>query len=243
MAQQIIDLGNTKNVSFNGQEVKILKLNNDTVWEKQKTFDEYSWAEINEIAQAGNAQKYFSVGYEKDITLTTGETITVIILGFNYDDLASGGKAPITIGMKGCLNTLYPMGTVSAGIEWDASKMRTEILPTIFQQLPTDLQNVIKTVTKKTLNIQTDDKLWLLDLNEMQGSTNVERYEYWETIKNGTLASDRIKYSNSNAVSWWTRSVFNLFGVVRSNYYINNLGAIIQSSSSENFGVSFCFCI
>lgn len=65
----------------------------DTFVTKPKpTFAESDWATIAEESEKGNAQKYFAVGDEKTIELTTGEEITLVILGFNHDDLTGGGK-------------------------------------------------------------------------------------------------------------------------------------------------------
>ena len=39
------------------------------------------------------------MGDEKNISVN-GETLTLVIVGFGHDDLASGGKAGITFGLK-----------------------------------------------------------------------------------------------------------------------------------------------
>ena len=123
------------------------------------------------------------MGDETNIELTTGEVITVVILGFNHDDLADGsGKAPISIGMKNLLATTYRMnatGTNAGG--WDESEMRTSTMNTLFNLLPTGWKNIIKTVNKKATagsqseNITTSaDKLWLLAMSEIFSATSIE---------------------------------------------------------------------
>lgn len=105
------------------------------------SFSKASWGQIAALSEGGSASKYFSVGDEKTIELTTGEEITLVILGFNHDDLASGGKAGITIGMKNLLATRYAMNSSNTNAGgWDQSKMRTETMQTLLAQLPSDCE-------------------------------------------------------------------------------------------------------
>ena len=155
----------------------------DTFVTKPKpTFAESDWATIAEESEKGNAEKYFAVGDEKTIELTTGEKVTLVILGFNHDDLTGGGKAGMTIGMKNLLATTYKMnssGTNAGG--WDDSAMRTSTMATLLSQLPADLQSVIKQVNKKatagsqsTTITTSADKLFLFALAELASKTGLE---------------------------------------------------------------------
>ncbi len=141
-----------------------------------------SWSKIAELSAAGKAKKAFSIGDEKTVTLTTGETITLVILGFDHDEKTGGGKAGITFGMKELLNTSYPMNAshTNAG-GWNESKMRTETMATFLSQLPSDLRNVIKAVNKKatagnqgTSLTASSDKLWLFAAAELWSKTAIE---------------------------------------------------------------------
>jgi hypothetical protein len=187
------------------------------------SFEKASWSDIAALSESGSADKYFSVGDEKTISLTTGEQVTLVILDFNHDDLTSGGKAGMTIGMKNLLATTYRMNeTATNEGGWDESEMRTSTMATLLSQLPSDLQGVIKQVNKKataggaSTSITTSaDKLWLLAEVEVDGTTSAgyadegEQYEYWKTVKDGTVAADRIKYlsnGSGSAYYWWLRS-------------------------------------
>lgn len=222
------------------------------------SFEKASWSDIAALSESGSADKYFSVGDEKTISLTTGEQVTFVILGFDHDDLTSGGKAGMTIGMKNLLATTYRMnatGTNAGG--WDESEMRTSTMATLLSQLPSDLQGVIKQVNKKatagsqSTSITTSaDKLWLLAEVEVDGTTSAgyadegEQYEYWKTVKDGTVAADRIKYlsnGSGSAYTWWLRSP-----------YVSNSGifrCILSPGNVSNYyadytrGVSFGFCV
>lgn len=146
------------------------------------SFAESDWTTIAEEAKNGNAKKYFAVGDEKTITLNTGEVITLVILGFNHDDLTSGGKAPITIGMKNLLATTYKMNSSNTNAGgWNDSAMRTSTMATLLSQLPVDLQSVIKQVKKKATaggtsqSITTStDKLFLLAMSEIYSATSIK---------------------------------------------------------------------
>ena len=222
------------------------------------SFEKASWSDIAALSESGSADKYFSVGDEKTISLTTGEQVTFVILGFDHDDLTSGGKAGMTIGMKNLLATTYRMnatGTNAGG--WDESEMRTSTMATLLSQLPSDLQGVIKQVNKKatagsqSTSITTSaDKLWLLAEVEVDGTTSAgyadegEQYEYWKTVKDGTVAADRIKYlsnGSGSAYSWWLRSPY----VSSSSDFrcIISTGSVINNGAYYARGVSFGFCV
>lgn len=218
-----------------------------------------SWETISAACKDGSYKTVYKVGDTKDITLSTGETITVAIMGFDHDDLSDGsGKAPITVAMKNLLATTYRMnatGTNAGG--WDESEMRTSTMATLLSQLPSDLQGVIKQVNKKatagskSTSITTyADKLWLLAEVEVDGTTSAgyadegEQYEYWKTVKDGTVNADRIKYlsnGSGSAYNWWLRSPY----VSNSTGFrsISSTGSVGAYSASTARGVSFGFCI
>lgn len=224
----------------------------------QFTFATAEWGDISRIAAEGGAQKYFNVGDEKTVKLLTGEVITLVILGFNHDDLTSGGKAPITIGMKNLLATRYAMNSSNTNAGgWDQSKMRTETMQTLLAQLPFDLRNSIKQVNKKateggesTTITTSSDKLFLFSKVEIDGTTTAghadegEQYEYWKTVKDGKMSADRIKYLSNgggSAGNWWLRSPS--VSTSTGFQYISAVGGVLSYNASSTYGVSFGFCI
>lgn len=171
-----------------------------------------SWETISAACKDGSYKTVYSVGDTKDITLSTGETITVAIMGFDHDDLSDGsGKAPITVAMKNLLATQYPMNSTSTNEGgWNECLMRTSTMATLLSQLPSDLQGVIKQVNKKAIagnqseNITTSaDKLWLFALAEIFSSTSIDN----------TYEADIAKYADA----------FNAEGT-QYNYYENLIG-------------------
>ena len=222
------------------------------------SFGKASWSDIAALSESGSADKYFSVGDEKTISLTTGEQVTLVILGFDHDNLTGGGKAGMSIGMKNLLATKYRMNATATNEGgWDESEMRTSTMATLLSQFPSDLQSVIKQVNKKataggaSTSITTSaDKLWLFAEVEIDGTTSAgyadegEQYEYWKTVKDGTVADDRKKYLSNGSGSaniWWLRSPY-----VSSSSdfrYISSAGYVIYYGANNTYGVSFGFCV
>lgn len=222
------------------------------------SFEKASWSDIAALSESGSADKYFSVGDEKTISLTTGEQVTLVVLGFDHDNLTGGGKAGMSIGMKNLLATKYRINATATNAGgWDESEMRTSTMATLLSQLPSDLQSVIKQVNKKataggaSTSITTSaDKLWLLAEVEVDGTTSAgyadegEQYEYWKTVKDGTVAADRIKYlsNGSGSVSnWWMRSPY--LSSTTNFRYFNSTGSASSYYAGAAHGVSFGFCI
>lgn len=222
------------------------------------SFGKASWSDIAALSESGSADKYFSVGDEKTISLTTGEQVTLVILGFDHDNLTGGGKAGMSIGMKNLLATKYRMNATATNEGgWDESEMRTSTMATLLSQFPSDLQSVIKQVNKKataggaSTSITTSaDKLWLFAEVEIDGTTSAgyadegEQYEYWKTVKDGTVADDRKKYLSNGSGSadlWWLRSP----SVSNSSYFrcISSTGSVGNIDAYGTCGVSFGFCV
>ena len=164
----------------------------------------------------------------------------------------------MTIGMKNLLATRYVMNSSSTNAGgWDQSKMRTETMQTLLAQLPSDLRNSIKQVNKKatagnasTTITTSSDKLFLFSEVEIDGTTTAgyadegEQYEYWKTIKDGTVAADRIKYLSNgggSAGGWWLRSPY--VDSSASFRYITSTGGVYYYTASNTYGVSFGFCV
>ena len=216
-----------------------------------KSLSEESWDRINEISQSGKASEYWQVGDEKNITVN-GEALTLVIVGFNHDDLASGGKAGITFGMKNLMATTRKMNSSDTNKGgFTGSEMYSWLQDTLLPTLPSDLQAVLKSVNKKTsagsqsLTINTNSmKLFLFSEIEVFGSTTYSasgegsQYDYFAT------AANRIKYlfnGSGPAKVWWERSPSGS----NSTYFcsVNNNGNANNYSASVTRGVCFGFCV
>lgn len=180
-----------------------------------KTLNKMSWREIAEIIATGDAPSIFDVGEEKEIELKDGQKVTVVILDFDHDK-----ENTITFGFRDCIDGAYPMNeyvnedwdSTNVG-GWETSKMRNVFMQRLFNLLPNDLQDIIKTVSKNTSKgggsdeiITTQDKLFLLSEVEVFGDTDYSaggegvQYKYFEEKEN-------IKAKRNGVNDWyWLRS-------------------------------------
>ena len=215
--------------------------------------ENFTWAEIDAIGQSGFASSVFSVGDTKNISVS-GETLTMEIVGFNHDDLTSGGKAPYTFGMKNLMASTRAMNSSSTNSgSFVGSAMYTGYLSTSFLTgLPSDLQSVIKTVNKKTgtgggssSGTRTDAvKIFLFAEIEVFGSITNSVSGEGSRYSRFTNSSSRIKHLSNGSGSehwWWLRSP----GSGNSNYFcaVSSDGGAGLLGASYSYGVCAGFCV
>lgn len=220
------------------------------------SLNDFSWDEINWLSQNGNASECFSIGDEITFTTKDSKEITMQIIGFNHDDLADGsGKAGITFGMKDLYYSTYQMNstdTNSGG--WEACKMRTSTMQTMFENLPDELQAVIKTVNKKATSgsrstsiTTSQDKLWLYSKVELDGTTisgykdEGTQYEYWQSHNTNSYRIKNLYNGTGSANFYWLRSPSTSDSTGFWNIYSD--GRALYYDASKSFGLCFCFCI
>lgn len=210
-----------------------------------------TWAQIAKASAAGKASTLWKVGDKKNISVN-GETLTLVIVGFGHDDLAGGGKAGITFGLKHLMKDTRQMNssnTNSGG--FTGSAMYSWLQNTLLKQLPSDLQSVLKSVNKKTSagsassTINTNAmKLFLFSEQEIFGSKTYStgnegaQYPYFAT------AGNRIKHLANGAGSanwWWERSPSASNSV--SFCFVNSSGGANVSTAFISNGVCFGFCV
>lgn len=209
------------------------------------------WEIISKVSELGLAEQYWQVGDEKNITVN-GETLTLVIVGFNHDDLTSGGKAGITFGLKNLMATSRKMNATATNIGgFTGSEMYSWLQNTLLPTLPSDLRAVLKSVNKKTSagsqssTINTNSmKLFLFSEIEIFGSVEYSvsgegsQYSYF------TTAANRIKYlsnGSGSANTWWERSPR---GSSSSNFStVASSGIWGSSGAARTCGVCFGFCV
>jgi hypothetical protein len=216
---------------------------------------EYSWADIDTVSQAGLAADTFNIGDEKQITLSTDETLTFVILGFDHDFLAFESKnAGITFGMKNLMRDGGYMNDGDTNVDgWVNSNFRNDDLVNIFVSLPDDLKAAIKPVVKISSVGGSDpflgvtiDSLFLLSEVELFGSAfnsllgEGTQYEYYR----GKPVSGYIKRlwnGEEMAANYWLRSAwsFNAASFCLAGFD----GIPSHMDSGALIGVSFAFCV
>lgn len=223
-----------------------------------KSLNDSTWAEIQQAVQAGKASEYWSVGDRKAVVLngTVGAktfsnlTVYAYILGFNHNASVEGDN---TIHLQFGFDALtggnhiafcdsnYGSSISSAGFRmssksststnsggWKNSYIRNTIIPTFIYAMPSDLQSVLKTVTKYTDNAtdvdrhnqssyvtSTSDKVFLLAEYEIFGVQNnanayeknsQAQYAYYADSSNSKMMYNDT--STSSVVLWWGRSPY-----------------------------------
>ena len=178
---------------------------------------DWTWEQIVALSNSGrDPQNYFSVGDEKDLILTTGEVVPVVIGDFYHNTITgTSTKAPIAFTFKNCLNTKYAMNgsrTNSGG--WDGSVMRNTQMPDILNTFPAELiaDGAIKYVDvlasaggKSTSLVTSSDRLRLHSIAELglDSANDVSgegtKYAYY-------TSGNKVKTINGEASIYWTRS-------------------------------------
>ena len=244
------------------------------------------WATISAISSAGLANNYWNVGDIKTIvvngqvgnTMFSNLSIGAYILGINHNASVEGNNRihfcigeinNKTVGLIDNQYNQYPMtssgyfsmsygssDTNSGG--WEGCYMRSTIMPAIKNALSTDLQNVLKTVTKYTDNTgngsdsssnvtATIETICLKAEFEVQGvrsyansheQNSQRQYDYY---KNGN-SKIRYKYnSTSDAVWWWNRSPYSDYST--SFCRVHTGGSASINTSRRCGAVAPCFYI
>lgn len=237
---------------------------------KKKSFNEYSWDEIDTISKSGKAREYFNIGDEKKlvinefdyeiydyktnkkIKMTHPETIySVQIIGFDHDniDAFSKQKVGITFLLKETLLVEYMVNPTATNIGgWKESKIRTFLNNDIYNALPSDLQQVIKVVEKdadtgcKDFWFRVKDKLFLLSTTDI-GIKPSHSIDTRSEIYKYFIDND---FKNKDNIfsfnnSWWLRSTCTKNK--NSFFYMKNNGEECYDDANKRHNIVFAFCI
>lgn len=239
--------GNSKTITT-GQYFGIYPIKVEAI---SSNFGDNTWAQIADAVASGAIPSGWNVGDTKDIVVS-GETLTVQIYGFNHDDLTSGGKAPITFGLKNLMATTRRMEATNTNVNsFTGSEMYIWLRDTLLPSLPADLRNVIKPVNKKTsagnqsATIKTESmKIFLFSEVECFGATTYSVAGEGSQYPIFTDNTSRIKYLSNgagSAFSWWERSPFATYAATFCS--VNSDGSAANYGASTAWGVCFGFCI
>lgn len=214
-----------------------------------KKLEDYTWQEIKQISQSGTAQNFFALHDTKNITLTTGEVITVEIVDFNHDVDQNGKLIGITFIMTDLLATKYYMNsgyTNTTG--WSGCNFRNTSIPAILATFPADLRGVITAAKKSTSAgaksatiVATIDNIWIPSEFEMFGSTT---YTYpGEGTHYAAFNSNTSRRKQTTMdMNYQTRSPYKADNLKWC--YINTMGTAgtraCDSTSTAFYALGFC---
>ena len=177
----------------------------------------WTWEEIITLANStADASEYFAIGDSKDLVLSNGDTIPVVIGDFYHNNI-TGENRPAALAFTAgkILSTTYAMNSTSTNVGgWGGSLMCTTHMPAILNTFPTELlaNNAIKFVdvvttegNKSTKFVTTSDRLRLHSITELgltisYASPNEgTKYDYY-------TSGNRVKTDGRTTSTYWTRS-------------------------------------
>ena len=148
------------------------------------------WPRIIAAVRDGSARKRYAVGDWKALDLSGSGRVRMVLVGFELDDSAKGGKAPTTWVALDCLNAPRPMnpalpspnppfkkGTGAIG-GWQGSGMKRYLSDTVLPELPEALRGALLPVLKSHdafnasgyyMRQKTMDALWIPGADEVLG--------------------------------------------------------------------------
>ena len=236
----------------------------DTLGKEIPAFQKDSWSTIAANVKSGNTSKY-NVGDTKEVDLGKLGTHTVRIA--NMSECTNGETSETACGFVvefADVITKQPFNSTNTNVGgWRDSELRTYINGTIYNALPSELQNVISTtkvisghgkISGET-NFETQDKLYLLSSEEIyndfsnssiaQYDTSVgtsKQLDYYK--KQGVTTSSyagAIKQYNGSNLYWWLRSA----GSYNTNFFLTvaDSGGWSSFRAASSNGVSPAFRI
>lgn len=202
-----------------------------------------SWDTIIASIDAGTYKTKYKIGNYKPLDLGTEGIVNMQIVAFDEDNLASGGKAPITFVAKELLATarqFNQFASVSGG--WNSCSLSGVLTSTILPLIPSSVSARLQTVNKNQANgstgVQTTtDKLWIPSLGELTTNTmDGESVSYRKVYKN---TSSFTKTRSGTASAWYTRTAYN-----SEIYFYDSLGEL-SGDKNPNYtkGVCLGFCL
>ena len=188
------------------------------------TFATDSWETIQKAVKTGKTSKY-NVGDTKEINLTNFGTHTVRIS--NMSACTNGETSETACGFVvefADIVTTHPFNSTNTNVGgWKNSSIRTYINGTLYNSLPSELQNVISTTKvisghgkSESANIETEDKLYLLSTKEIHGTkhsydsldSETKQFDYYNMQGvTSSNSSGAIKQYNGGKLWWLLRSV------------------------------------
>lgn len=251
---------------------------------KGNALNDYSWDEIKQVSDAGLASSYWAVGDRKAVALsgTVGSlslsgTYYCYIIGFDHNSgkegtnrihfqfgysAASGGVHLAFIdsgyGNNKTSGSWFNMNNAqnNAG-GWNSSLMRTSICPAFKNAMPSDLQAVLKTVTKYSDNTgggsdtasyvtATTDTVFLLAEFEVFGArsyANSAEKNYQAQYAWYSAGNSKVRYRHSatgSTAGWWLRSVYAGLSDHFCRVYTSGSAGASYANGSSGFAPAFC---
>ena len=245
--------------------------------------NDISWEDIGRISDAGLAANYFAAGDRKGVTLsgTVGAqslngTYYCYIIGIDHNSSKEGtnrihfqfGYSALSGGTQiAFIDSQYNNSSTSACFHmnssnsnsggWNSSYARATLCPAFKNAMPSDLQAVLKTVTKYSDNTgggsntasyvtATTDEVFLLAEYEVFGSrsyANSAEQNYQAQYQYYKDGNSKVRYRHSatgSTADWWLRSVYADASLTFCRVDTSGSASSTYASSSRGFAPAFC---
>ena len=229
----------------------------DIIGKEIPAFQKDSWSTIAANVKSGNTSKY-NVGDTKEVDLGDLGTHPVRISNMSACESETSETACGFVVEFADIITKQKFNSTQTNVGgWRDSELRTYVNGTIYNALPSDLQNVISTTkvisghgkTSGETNFETQDKLYLLNAQEVWSTndydTSVGTSKQLDYYKNqGVTASSyagAIKQYNGRNSYWWLRSAGS--SIAYYFLYVSGYGGWGNINATASYGVSPAFRI
>ena len=228
-----------------------------------KSFADDSWDTISSAVKSGTYP--YQVGDTKTVDMGSLGTHTVRVA--NTTACTNGETSETACGFVvefADIISEQAMNSTAINVGgWPASAMRTYVNTTVYNALPSDLQNVIATTTVVSshgstsgeTNFTSSDKLYLLSTKEVWGKVGTSNTINYDTAEvetrqldyyknNGVTTSNyrgAIKQYNGTNTNWWLRSAAS--DLTNAFFLVNNIGGWNGDAASNTRGVAPAFRI
>ena len=234
----------------------------DTIGVELTQFQKDSWSKIAANVKAGNTSKY-NVGDTKEVDLGELGTHTVRISNMSACESETSETACGFVVEFADIITKQKFNSTDTNVGgWKDSELRTYVNGTIYNALPSELQNVIPTTKvisghgdRDSENFETQDKLYLLSGHEVyedgarnkisisdRSYNNTKQLDYYKDqgVTTGSYAGAKKQYNGRNDY-WWLRSASSdVFGSFLS---VHATGDWDRDGTRSSHGVSPAFRI
>ena len=229
----------------------------DTIGKEIPAFQKDSWATIAANVKSGNTSKY-NVGDTKEVDLGELGKHTVRISNMSACESETSETACGFVVEFADIITRHQFNSTNTNVGgWRDSELRTYVNGTIYNALPSDLQNVIISTkvisshgkTSGETNFETQDKLYLLNAQEVWSTNDYDtsvgtskQLDYYKNqgVTTSSYAGAIKQYNGSNSY-WWLRSAFSDDALSFLN--VNNDGDWDSDDANTSDGVSPAFRI
>ena len=228
------------------------------------SFSTDSWDTIAANVKAGKASLY-QVGDTKTVDMGSLGTHTVRVA--NTSSCTNGETSQTACGFVvefADIITIQIMNSNGTNVGgWPASDMRTYVNTTVYNALPSKLQNVVATttvvsshgLTEGEANFTSSDKLYLLSTKEVWGkeaTSNIisedtaeaetRQLDYYKNkgVTTSNLSGAIKQYNSSNSL-WWLRSAYSNYAY--SFFRVNKRGDWSSYYATNTEGVAPAFRI